>query len=81
MVSDAGTWRGAQSRAAEAGGWRVCTSSRWTEFCARRGSGERVQHIEVMQQQTVTDEGAVGWMREIERSRKTVETGGAGGPE
>ena len=42
---DAGTWRGVQRRAAEAGGWRVREASRWAAICAGRGGGERVQNI------------------------------------
>ena len=43
MASDAGTWRGTQIQAAEAGGWRVGTKSKWMAFWAGRGGGERVQ--------------------------------------
>ena len=40
---DAGTRRRAQGRAAEAGGRRVQTTSRWVALRTGRGGGERVK--------------------------------------
>ena len=42
-ATEAGTQRGAQRRAAEAGGWRVETKYRWTTYHSGRGCGERVR--------------------------------------
>ena len=42
MLEDAGTRRGAQVQAAEAGGRRVQATSRWAVLCTGRGGGERV---------------------------------------
>ena len=42
---EAGTRYGAQRREAEAGGWSVWVTSRWTALYAGRGGGERVQEI------------------------------------
>ena len=43
-VADAGTRRGTQGRAEEAGGWRVWATSRWAELCAGIGGGEQVKN-------------------------------------
>ena len=42
-AADAGTWRGSQGRAAEAGGRQVRVMSRWVAFRAGGGGGERVK--------------------------------------
>ena len=42
MTVGAGMQRGAQRRAAEAGGWWVCATSKWTAHCIWRGGGEFV---------------------------------------
>ena len=42
-AEDAGTRRGAQGRAAEAGGWQVRETPRWAALCTGRGGGERVK--------------------------------------
>ena len=57
IATDAGTWCGAQSQAAESGGWQVLKMSRWTAFTAWRGGGDRVQQIEVIWRRTVTGGG------------------------
>ena len=41
-TADTGTRRRAQRQAADSGGGRLCTTSRWKAFCAGRGGGERV---------------------------------------
>ena len=43
MAVEAGMRSRAHRQAAEAGGWRVETKSRWTMIHARRGCGERVR--------------------------------------
>ena len=40
-AEDVGTWRGAQGRAVEAGGWWVRETPRWVALRTRRGGGER----------------------------------------
>ena len=42
MAADADMWLREQRRAAEAGGWRVWSPSRWTMLRSKRGGGERV---------------------------------------
>ena len=81
MAAATGMRRGLQSGSAEDGGWRVWMTSRWMAFRYWKRGGERVQNMEVILQQTVTDGGEVGWRRDMEKSRKRVKTGGAGGLE
>ena len=45
-AADVGTWSGSHSQVAEAGGWRVETMSKWTEFCSGRVRAERLQEKE-----------------------------------
>ena len=42
-AADAGTWRGDQGQAAEAGGWQVWATYRWEALCTGRGGGELVK--------------------------------------
>ena len=42
MTAYSGTRRRAQRQAAESGGWRVYSTSRWAEFLAGKGGGEQV---------------------------------------
>ena len=42
-AADAGTRRGAQGRAAEAGWFQVKGAPRWAALCTGRGVGERVK--------------------------------------
>ena len=76
-AADAGTWRGAQRRAAEAGWWRVRVVSMWTALCNGRGGGERVQDRGAVTKNSTDGRG--GRIEgETKRSIKPVETGGAG---
>ena len=55
-AADVGTRSELQRRAAEAGGWRVWATFRWTALCARRRGGDRVQA-----RGTLATEATYGW--------------------
>ena len=70
--AEAGTRRGRQKRATEAGGWQVGKKSRWKIIHARRGCGERVRESGEATLKAA-DGRAVGRI-----IHKTTDTGGAG---
>ena len=77
-TAEAGPRRGAQRRAAEAGGWRGREKSRWTMHTSGGGGGERMLYIE--RGGMTTNATREGWKKggKNKTSQKTAKTGGEG---